>query len=306
MNINDIILESEPPKNNPVAKHARTFNKSSVQADRKKQQKRGYSKHKGKQLQMEAPVGLARQVARKAGAKAAGAVGAKGTAAGLSGKAETGDVARQLAVDLKKYAGQTGLNPKQLDAQDLSAFLQSKGYPTTPLSGASGTLTPKQIDQALLKSAQEKAKAGGSTAGSGVGARAKTAAPAGAGQADQAAGGQTDKGGSFLDRAQQKVSGSSPQQQQQEQPAGQQFKAGDTVTYTNKKGEEKQGEVVQVLPKKDSQGNSLVQLSAAGAKFAIPQSAIKSTKASSDPVAAVREKIKALSVEQKQKLLGMI
>lgn len=241
MNINDIILESEPPKNNPVAKHAKSFNKSSVQADRKKQQKKGYSKHKGKQLQMEAPVGLARQVARKVGAKAAGAVGAKGTAAGLSGKAETGDVARQLAVDLKKYAGQTGLNPKQLDAQDLSAFLQSKGYPTTPLSGSSGTLTPKQIDQALLKSAQEKAKAGGSTAGSGVGSRAKTAAPTGAGQGGQAADAQDGKSGSFLDRAQQKVSGTGP-----------------------------------------------------------------AAAATDDPAAAVREKIKALSVEQKQELLGMI
>lgn len=235
MNITDIISESQPPKNNPVAKHARTFNKSSVQTDKKKQQKKGYSKHKGKQFQTEAPVGLAKQVARKVGAKAAGAVGAKGTAAGLSGKAETGDVARKLAVDLKNYAGKTGLNPKQMDAQDLSAFLQSKGYPTTPVSGTSGTLTPKQIDQALLKSAQEKAKEGGSTAGSGVGSRAKTAAPAGAGKKD----------GGAVSKAQQK---------------------------TGKPG-------------------------------AKTPDAAAST---SDPTAAVREKIKTLSVKQKQELLGML
>lgn len=32
---------------NPVAKYARQFNKSSVQADRKKASKAGYQKHKG-------------------------------------------------------------------------------------------------------------------------------------------------------------------------------------------------------------------------------------------------------------------
>ena len=33
---------------NPVAKHARKFNKSAVMRDRKKDSKRGYTKHKGK------------------------------------------------------------------------------------------------------------------------------------------------------------------------------------------------------------------------------------------------------------------
>lgn len=39
---------------NPVAKHARKFNKSSVMRDRKKDDKRGYTKHKGKQLNSDA------------------------------------------------------------------------------------------------------------------------------------------------------------------------------------------------------------------------------------------------------------
>lgn len=34
---------------NLVAKHARTFNKAHVMADRKVRQKRGYTKHKGQQ-----------------------------------------------------------------------------------------------------------------------------------------------------------------------------------------------------------------------------------------------------------------
>ena len=140
----------------------------------------------------EAPVGLLKQVGRKIGAKAAGAVGAKATAAGLSGAAETGDVARQLNVDLKKYAGQTGMNLKQLDAQDLVAFLKSKGFPTTSLANISGVLAPKQIDQALLKAAQEKAKVGGAKAGPGV---------AGSG----AAAGSQQQGGGFIDKIQQKT-----------------------------------------------------------------------------------------------------
>ena len=36
----------EPPVNNPVAKFARKFNKATVQRDRKKDSKRGYTKHK--------------------------------------------------------------------------------------------------------------------------------------------------------------------------------------------------------------------------------------------------------------------
>jgi hypothetical protein len=145
----------------------------------------------------EAPVGLAKQIGRKVGAKALGAVGAKATAAGLSGAAETGDVARQLNVDLKKYAGQTGMNLKQLDAQDLVAFLKSKGFPTTSLASVSGVLAPKQIDQALLKAAQEKAKVGGAKGSPGV-AGSNAAGGGGAGTAPA-------QGGGVLDKIQQKT-----------------------------------------------------------------------------------------------------
>ena len=34
-------------RSNPVAKHAATFNKAHVMRDRKKDAKRGYTKHKG-------------------------------------------------------------------------------------------------------------------------------------------------------------------------------------------------------------------------------------------------------------------
>ena len=109
----------------------------------------------------EAPVGLLKQVGRKLGAKAAGAIGMKGTAAKLSGAADTGDEARQLSVALKGYAGQTGINLKQMQGPQLAAFLKSKGYPNMHLKGVDGIMTPKQMDQAILTAVQDAKKAGG-------------------------------------------------------------------------------------------------------------------------------------------------
>jgi hypothetical protein len=114
----------------------------------------------------EAPAGLIGQGLKRVGAKLAGAVGMKGAAASLTGKADTGKEANQLMVDLKGYLGRTGGNIKQVDAGDLLGFLQQKGYPTTAIQGKSGILTTQQVDQALLKTVQAKAKAGGATAGS--------------------------------------------------------------------------------------------------------------------------------------------
>lgn len=41
-------MEIDMKTRNPVAKHARTFNKATVQADKKKMIKKGYTKHKGR------------------------------------------------------------------------------------------------------------------------------------------------------------------------------------------------------------------------------------------------------------------
>jgi len=109
----------------------------------------------------EAPVGLLKQVGRKLGAKAAGAVGMKGTAAKLQGAADVGDEARQLKVALQGYAGKTGIDMKQMQGPQLAAFLKSKGYPNMHLKGVQGIMTPKQIDQAIMTAAQDAAKADG-------------------------------------------------------------------------------------------------------------------------------------------------
>jgi hypothetical protein len=136
----------------------------------------------------EAPAGLIGQGLKRVGAKVAGAVGMKGAAASLTGKADTGKEANQLMVDLKGYLGRTGGNLKQLDASNLANFLKQKGYPTTNLQGASGVLTPKQVDQALLKAVQSKAQAGDAAQG-GAQPAAGSAQPAGDGAAQPAQGG---------------------------------------------------------------------------------------------------------------------
>lgn len=138
----------------------------------------------------EAPVGLLKQVGRKLGAKAAGAVGMKGTAAKLGGAAEVGDEARELSVAWQGYMGKTGINPKQAEGPQLAAFLKSKGYPNMHLKGVQGIMTPKQIDQAIMTAAQDAAKADGDPS---KGAAAQTAPAAGAasGQGTNVAGAPT-------------------------------------------------------------------------------------------------------------------
>jgi hypothetical protein len=142
----------------------------------------------------EAPAGLIGQGLKRVGAKVAGAVGMKGAAASLTGKADTGKEANQLMVDLKGYLGRTGGNLKQLDASNLANFLKQKGYPTTSLQGASGALTPKQVDQALLKAVQAKAQSGDAAQGGGQPA-AGSAQPAGDGAAQGGGAEQPAQGG---------------------------------------------------------------------------------------------------------------
>lgn len=111
----------------------------------------------------EAPAGMLKQIGRKLGAKAAGAIGMKGTAAKLSGAAEAGKAANDLKVSLQSYIGKTGGNIKQLDAQELAAFLKSQKLPTNVVP-ASGIIPPKSLDQILMKTVQAGYKAGGAAA----------------------------------------------------------------------------------------------------------------------------------------------
>ena len=143
----------------------------------------------------EAPVGLLKQVGRKLGAKAAGAIGMKGTAAKLGGAAEVGDEARQLKVALQGYAGKTGINLKQMQGPQLAAFLKSKGYPNMHLKSVQGIMTPKQIDAAIMTAAQDAAKADGDPSTGTSTAPAQPSAPGGAGGQGGAGGAAGGAGG---------------------------------------------------------------------------------------------------------------
>jgi hypothetical protein len=107
----------------------------------------------------EAPGGSALgNIARKVGAKAAGAVGMKNTSAGLSGKAQSNDRAKEIGVKWTQFANQTGAGTKAPDASALADFLAKEKLSTARLKGMSGKLTPKQVDDILTKVAQDTFK----------------------------------------------------------------------------------------------------------------------------------------------------
>lgn len=114
----------------------------------------------------EAPVGALKQMGRRIGSKAAGAVGMKQTAGNLKGKADTGAEANQLRKGFAGFLGRMMKSPKEATAQDLAKYLQQSGYPVTSLKGQSGILNKKQIDQLTLKAVADK-YAGGEVPGVG-------------------------------------------------------------------------------------------------------------------------------------------
>ena len=147
----------------------------------------------------EAPAGALAQMGRKIGAKALGAIGFKGKAAELTGKAEVGDEANQLKIALRQYAGKAGINVKQMQGPQLAAFLKSKGYPNMHLKGVQGIMTPKQIDQAIMQAAQDAAKADGDPSKGAAPSAASAAAP----QTDANKDGKDDKTGEPMKAPQQ-------------------------------------------------------------------------------------------------------
>ena len=117
----------------------------------------------------EAPGGSALgNIARKVGAKVAGAVGAKGTAAGMTGKAQANDRSKEIFVQYRQYMGNVGGNAKAPTVDQVQDFMQKQGLSTTHLKGLTGQMTPKQVDDVLQKTAQDtfKGDLGKSQAGS--------------------------------------------------------------------------------------------------------------------------------------------
>jgi hypothetical protein len=81
----------------------------------------------------------------------------KGTAAGLKGSLQADKKARELYVQLRRYAGQTGGDADALTVTDLQSFLQKQGYKTdrTPKGPPGKVLNKKQVDDILMKSVQD-------------------------------------------------------------------------------------------------------------------------------------------------------
>jgi len=128
-----------------------------------------------KQTTNEAPVGKIKQGLTKFGAKAAAKLGAKDTALGLAGKADTGDEANKLRGEFQNYMGSTGQAMKNIETDELIAWLKSKKFPTDKVQPQTGQINKKQLDKILLQVVQDNKRVS-----SGAGATAQPAAGAGA------------------------------------------------------------------------------------------------------------------------------
>jgi len=128
-----------------------------------------------KQTTNEAPVGAIKQGLTKFGAKAAAKLGAKNTAMGLAGKADTGDEANKLRGEFQNYMGSIGQSMGKIDVQELMAWLKSKKYPTDVVRPKTGIIGKKELDDNLLAVVQDNKRVS-----SGAGATAQPAAGAGA------------------------------------------------------------------------------------------------------------------------------
>tara|TARA_B100000927_G_scaffold290307_1_gene288803 strand:+ start:1715 stop:2392 length:678 start_codon:yes stop_codon:yes gene_type:complete len=165
----------------------------------------------------EAPGGSALgDLARKVGAKAAGAVGMKATAAGLQGKVDSSARAKEINVKWKQFAGQTGVG-KSPDVGDLADFFAKEKLPTGRLKGLSGMMTPQQVDDILTKTAQDTFRSPAGQAKVGDTPAAQVDAPADGGGASAPADNEP-KTGQF--RKDEPAQGQQPAQGGATAPAG--------------------------------------------------------------------------------------
>lgn len=107
----------------------------------------------------EAPVGVFKQGLRKLGSAAAGAVGAKGLSANLSGKVAAGDKANQLFVAYNRYVGQQNKSFNDADAGDLKDFLASKNISDKYVTANdTDVLSKDEINDVFVKAATDTYK----------------------------------------------------------------------------------------------------------------------------------------------------
>jgi len=105
-------------------------------------------------LATEAPVGMLKRAGQAVGAKALGAIGMKGKAGNLAGKADLSATANTLYNQFRQYLGTQGLDIKNATGASLVAFLKSKRVKKI---GAvhKGPLTKQVMDTAFMQAAKE-------------------------------------------------------------------------------------------------------------------------------------------------------
>ena len=105
-------------------------------------------------LATEAPVGMMKKAGQAIGAKALGAIGMKGKAGNLAGKADLSATANTLYNEFRQYLGTQGLDIKNATGPSLVAFLKSKRVKKI---GAvpKGPLTKQVMDNAFMQAAKE-------------------------------------------------------------------------------------------------------------------------------------------------------
>jgi hypothetical protein len=103
-------------------------------------------------LATEAPVGMMKKAGQAIGAKALGAIGMKGKASNLAGKADLSDTANNLYNEFRQYLGTQGKDVKTATGADLSAFITSKRakVPAIP----KGPVSKQVMDQVFMQVAK--------------------------------------------------------------------------------------------------------------------------------------------------------
>lgn len=134
----------------------------------------------------EAPVGMLKKAGQAAGARALGAIGMKGKAGNLAGKADLSDTANNLYNEFRRYLGTQDKDIKTATGEDLSAFLNSKRVKVPGIP--SGVINKNVINKAMMQAAKDAmaGKQGVQKTAPAAGAAPQAAAPGQAGQTKQA------------------------------------------------------------------------------------------------------------------------
>ena len=142
----------------------------------------------------EAPAGMLKQIGRRVGAAAAGAIGMKNTAANLTGKADVGKTANDVFTKFNTYLGTQQKNVKTATGDDLANFLQNT-YNYNQAKIPQGTLNKQQIYDIINKMASDGYAQMGKGGGAGGGTAQATQGGGQQGSQKQASGQQAAQQG---------------------------------------------------------------------------------------------------------------